>query len=37
METAICIIVNKNSIQFGMYFVSSTVYWKIAVTVVPKV
>ena len=37
METAICIIVNQNSIQFGMYFVSSTVYWKIAVTEVPKV
>ena len=37
METTICIIVNKNSIQFGMYFVSNTVYWKIAVAVVRKV
>jgi hypothetical protein len=37
METAVCVMVSKNAVQFGMYFVSSIVYWKIAVTVVPKV
>ena len=36
MEIAVFIIVNNSTVQLGMYFVSNTFYWKISVTIVPK-